>query len=148
VFRVANFLSVSWTFDYLRALAAFIGIVALGGLQLYLETRQRARIASYALAQRMGLSAAAHMRSLLAELGVLLGLALAAGLTLGWIAVLTVYRSIEIDPTRPPPPLLTVPTVTLAAAAGATVLVAVLATAYAQRAAERGDIAKIMRLGF
>ncbi|MGI8722465.1 MAG: FtsX-like permease family protein [Geodermatophilaceae bacterium] len=148
VFRVANFLSVSWTFDYLRALAAFIGIVALGGLLLYLETRQRARIASYALARRMGLSAAAHMRSLLAELGVLLGLALAAGLTLGWVAVLTVYRSIEIDPTRPPPPLLTVPTATLVAAAGATVLVAVLATAYAQRAAERGDLAKVLRLGF
>lgn len=147
VFNVANFLSVSWTFGYLQALAAFVGAVAIGGLLLYLETRQRSRVASYALARRMGLTARSHLRSLIAELGLLLGVAFALGAILSGIAVLTVYRSLDIDPTRPPEPLLAVPVVTIAAAAAATLLVAVLAALYAQRAANRADMAEVLRLG-
>ena len=109
VFEVANFLGVSWTFGYLSALAALVGLVAIGGLLLYLETRQRSRTASYALGRRMGLTRATHLRSLLAELGVLLGLAWAIGAGLAWAAVLIVYHRLDIDPTRPPAPLLTVP---------------------------------------
>ena len=147
VFRVANFLSVSWTFDYLRALAAFVGVVAIGGLLLYLETRQRSRVASYALARRMGLTATAHFRSLVAELSVLLSLAFVVGGALAWAAVLVVYRMLEIDPTRPPGPLLTTPTVTVLIAAAATLVVALLTAAYAQRAASRADMAEVLRLG-
>lgn len=147
VFRVANYLSVSWTFGYLQALAAFVGAVALGGLLLYLETRQRSRVASYAMARRMGLSPRSHLRSLLAELGTLLGLAFLLGGALAWMAVLTVYEGLEIDPSRPPGPLLTVPTSTVFAAAAATLLVAAGAAAYAQRAANRADMAEVLRLG-
>ncbi|MBA2555537.1 MAG: hypothetical protein H0V10_17985, partial [Geodermatophilaceae bacterium] len=147
VFSVANFLSVSWTFSYLQALAALIGAVALGGLLLYLQTRQRTRVAAYALARRMGLTARSHRRSLLAELGSLLGLSVVLGTALGWLAVLTVYRQVELDPTRPPPPLLTLPTATILAAAAATVAVAVLAALYAQRTADRADMAHVLRLG-
>ena len=102
VFDVANFLGVSWTFGYLSALAALVGLVAIGGLLLYLETRQRTRTASYALGKRMGLTRATHLRSLLAELGVLLGLAWVIGAGLAWAAVLLVYHRLDIDPTRPP----------------------------------------------
>ena len=52
-FDVANFLGVAWTFGYLSALTALVGLVAIGGLLLYLETRQRSRTASYALGRRM-----------------------------------------------------------------------------------------------
>ena len=79
VFQAADFLGVSWTFGYLTALAALVGLVAVGGLLLYLETRQRGRVASYALGRRMGLSRGTHLRSLLAELGVLLALAWGIG---------------------------------------------------------------------
>ncbi|MBA2388929.1 MAG: FtsX-like permease family protein [Geodermatophilaceae bacterium] len=147
VFRVANFLSVSWTFGYLQALAAFVGAVAVGGLLLYLETRQRTRVASYALARRMGLKPASHLRSLVLELTVLLGLAFAIGAALAWAAVLVVYRGLEIDPTRPPGPLLTVPLITVLVAAAATVAVALLAAAYSQRAASRADMVEVLRLG-
>ena len=147
VFRVANYLSVSWTFGYLRALAAFVGAVAVGGLLLYLETRQRTRVASYALARRMGLTSASHLRSLVIELTALLGLAFVVGGALAWSAVLVVYRMLEIDPTRPPVPLLTVPTITVIAAAAATAAVAVLTAGYAQRAAGRADMAEVLRLG-
>lgn len=147
VFRVANFLSVSWTFGYLQALAAFVGAVAVGGLLLYLETRQRSRVASYALARRMGLTAGTHFRSLVVELGALLTVAFVIGGALAWTAVLTVYGQLEIDDRRPPAPLLTVPVVTVIAAALATALVALLTAAYAQRAAGRADMAEVLRLG-
>lgn len=147
VFSVANFLSVSWSFDYLQALAALIGAVSLGGLALYLQTRQRSRVAAYALARRMGLSARSHRRSLLAELGSLLGLAFALGTMLGWLAVLIVYRQVELDPTRPPGPLLRLPIDTMLAAAAATIAVTGLAALYAQRAADGADMAQVLRLG-
>ncbi len=42
VFLVANFLGVSFTFGYLGALAAFMALIGLAGLLLYVETRQSA----------------------------------------------------------------------------------------------------------
>jgi putative ABC transport system permease protein len=147
VFEVANFLGVSWTFGYLSALAALVGLVAIGGLLLYLETRQRTRTASYALGKRMGLTRATHLRSLLAELAVLLGLAWVIGAGLAWAAVLTVYGRLDIDPTRPPTPLLTVPTLAFAGSAAAVAVVVVLAALYAQRSADRADVSEVLRLG-
>ena len=147
VYRVANFLGVSWTFGYLTALAALVGLVAVGGLLLYLETRQRGRVASYALGRRMGLTRGTHLRSLLAELGLLLGLAWVIGATLAWAAVLMVYARLDIDPARPPPPLLTVPTAAFLGSAAAVAVVVGLAALYAQRSADRGDVAEVLRLG-
>ena len=147
VFQAANFLGVSWTFGYLTALAALVGLVAVGGLLLYLETRQRGRMASYALGRRMGLTRGTHLRSLLAELGVLLGLAWVIGAGLAWAAVLMVYGRLDIDPGRLPGPLLTVPTAAFAGSAAAVVVVVVLAALYAQRSADRADVAEVLRLG-
>lgn len=147
VFQAANFLGVSWSFGYLTALAALVGLVAVGGLLLYLETRQRNRTASYALGRRMGLSRGTHLRSLLAELGVLLGLAWVIGTGLAWVAVLMVYGRLDIDPSRLPGPLLTVPTAAIAGCAVAVGVVVVLAALYAQRSADRTDVAEVLRLG-
>ena len=147
VFQAANFLGVSWTFGYLTALAALVGLVAVGGLLLYLETRQRSRMASYALGRRMGLTRGTHLRSLLAELGVLLGLAWVIGAGLAWVAVLMVYGRLDIDPGRLPGPLLTVPTAAFAGSAVAVGVVVVLAALYAQRSADRADVAEVLRLG-
>jgi putative ABC transport system permease protein len=147
VFEASNLLGISWTFGYLTALAALVGLVAVGGLLLYLETRQRSRVAAYALGQRMGLTRATHLRSLLAELGTLLVTALIVGTTLAWVAVLLVYRQLDVDPIRLPAPLLTVPTTALAGAAVAVVVVTVAAAMYAQRAADRRNVADVLRLG-
>lgn len=146
VFDVANFQAVEWTFGYLQALAAFVALIAVGGLLLYLETRQRSRVASYALARRMGLTAGTHLRSLVMELEFLLGVAFVLGGGLGATAVLTVYRRLEIDPSRPPGPLLTLPGPTIAAAAATVGVLALLAAGYAHRAATRADMAEVLRL--
>ncbi len=144
---MANFLGISWTFGYLGAPAALVGLVAVGGLLLYLETRQRPRKAAYALGRRMGLTRGTHLRSLLAELGTLLITALVFGAGLAAAAVLLVYRRLNVDPARPPAPLLTVPTATLIGAGVAVAVVTVLAAAYAQRAADRTNVAEVLRLG-
>lgn len=49
----------------------------------------------------------AHL--LLVELGGLLTAALLVGLAAVWSAVLAVYRLVDLDPNRPPGPLLTTP---------------------------------------
>ncbi|MCZ2819006.1 hypothetical protein O2V63_01515 [Modestobacter sp. VKM Ac-2977] len=141
----ANFLGITWTFGYLSALAVFVGVIAVGGLLLYLEARSRSRVSGYVMARRLGLSRGAHLRSLLVELvgvavaGLLLGALLAAG------AVALVYRRLDVDLVRPPTPLLDVPWPAIAGTAVATVVVAGLAALYAQRAADRADPASVLR---
>ncbi|MEN3359253.1 MAG: putative transport system permease protein, partial [Mycobacteriales bacterium] len=129
------------------ALAALVGLVAIGGLLLYLETRQRSRIAAYALGRRMGLTRATHLRSLLAELATLLITAFLVGGALAWAAVLLVYRRLDVDTNRPPGPLLTVPTAALLGGGLAVLAVAAAASLYAQRAADRNNVAEVLRLG-
>ncbi|HEY9476547.1 MAG TPA: FtsX-like permease family protein, partial [Mycobacteriales bacterium] len=144
---VANFLAVTWSFGYLEALAALVGLIAIGGLLLYLETRARSRAASYALSGRMGLTRRGHLLSMLVEMGMVLGAALVVGTGLAWSAVLLVYGRLNIDATRPPGPLLTVPVAALVGTALAAVVVAVAAAAYAHRSARRTDVAEVLRLG-
>ena len=147
VFDTANFVGVSWTFGYLTALAALVGLVAVGGLLLYLETRQRTRVASYALGRRMGLTRRTHLRSLVTELAALAVPAWAIGTGLAWTAVLLVHGLVDIDPGRPPASLLTVPVGALVGSAVAVAVVVVLAALYAQRAADRTRAAEVLRLG-
>ncbi|MGY1842381.1 hypothetical protein [Modestobacter sp. SYSU DS0875] len=145
VLNTANFLGITWTFGYLSALAVFVGVIAVGGLLLYLEARSRTRVAGYVMARRLGLTRRAHLRSLLAELigvaaaGVLLGGLLAAG------AVALVHRRLDVDLLRPPTPLLDVRWPALGLSAGVVVVVAGLAALYAQRAADRADPATVLR---
>jgi putative ABC transport system permease protein len=145
VFTTANFLGISWTFGYLSALAVFVGVIAVGGLLLYLEARSRTRVSGYVMARRLGLGKRAHLRSLLVELS---GVAV-AGLVLGGVlaaaAVAVVYRRLDVDLLRPPTPLLDVPWLAVLLTAVVTVLVAAAAAGYAQRAADRADPATVLR---
>lgn len=147
VFDVANYLAVTWSFGYLEALAALVGLIAIGGLLLYLETRARSRAASYALSLRMGLTPRRHLRSMLCEMGMVVGAALVIGTVLAYSAVLLVYGRMDLDVTRPPAPLLTSPVTAIAGSAAAAVVVAVLAAAYAHHSARRTDVSEVLRLG-
>lgn len=147
VFQLANFLGVSWTFGYLQALAAFVGVIAIGGLLLYLETRQRRRTASYAMARRMGLSRWSHFRSLLTELGSVMALAVVVGTGLAAGAIAMAYRRLDVDPIREPSPLLSIPWITLAAIVVAALVLGLLTAAYAQRRSDGANPAEVLRLG-
>jgi putative ABC transport system permease protein len=141
----ANFLGITWTFGYLSALAVFVGVIAVGGLLLYLEARSRSRVSGYVMARRLGLTRGAHLRSLAVELAgvAVAGLVLGGGLAAGAVAV--VYRRLDVDRVRPPTQLLDVPWPALAASAIVVIGVAGLAALYAQRAADRADPATVLR---
>ena len=147
VFDAADYLGITWTFGYLTALAGLVGLVSVGALLLYVETRQRTRVATYALGRRMGLSRATHLRSLLAELGLLLGLAYVVGVALSWVALGLVHGLLDVDPARPPASLLVLPVGVLVGVAVAVAAVAALTALHAQRVADRTPPAETLRLG-
>jgi putative ABC transport system permease protein len=146
VLDVTSFLATSWTFGFLQALGVLTGLICAGGLLLYLETRQRSRRAAYALSRRMGLSRAAHLGSLLAEVGgtLLGGFAIGAGLS--FLAARLVYLRLDALPSVPPVPLLRTPVPALASTAAAVLAVTWLAAWMAQRSADRTNLAEVLRL--
>ena len=146
VLDVSSFLATSWTFGFLQALGVLTGLITAGGLLLYLETRQRSRRAAYALSRRMGLSRAAHLGSLLAEVGGTLLGGFAIGVGLSFVAARLVYLRLDALPTVPPVPLLRTPVPALAGTAAAVVAVTWLAAWMAQRSADRTNLAEVLRL--
>src|SRR6266508_2053642 len=146
VMRTPAFLAVSWTFAMLQALGALAGLVALIGLVLYAQARQRGRLVAYALARRMGLARGAHLRSVALELAAMLLFGFALGTTLALVTSSLVYRRLDPMPEIPPGLHLRLPGAVL----GLTLLgVAVAALAGAllvQRGADRANVAEVMRL--
>ena len=146
VMRTPAFLAVSWTFGMLQALGVLAGLVALVGLVLYAQARQRGRLVAYALARRMGLSRGAHLRSVALELAAMLLFSFALGVTLALITSSLVYRRLDPMPEIPPGLHLRLPGAVL----GLTLLgVAVAALAGAllvQRGADRANVAEVLRL--
>jgi putative ABC transport system permease protein len=145
VMRTPAFLAVSWTFRLLSALGALAGAVALVGLVLYGQARQRDRVVAYALTRRMGLSRGAHRRSVLWELVGLLLFALILGAGLAVVASLAVYRRLDPLPDLPPTPRL-LPGVLLGATLLGVLLAALTGAFLVQRAADRANVAEVMRL--
>jgi putative ABC transport system permease protein len=146
VMRTPAFLAVSWTFRLLEALGGLAGVVALAGLVLYVQARQRGRVVAYALTRRMGLSRAAHRRSVLCELAGMLLFALALGAGLAVVAAGVVYRSLDPMPELPPAPGLALPGALLGATLVGVLLAAAAGAFLVQRAADRAKVAEVMRL--
>jgi putative ABC transport system permease protein len=146
VMRTPAFLAVSWTFSMLQALGVLAGLVALVGLVLYVQARQRGRLVAYALARRMGLSRGAHLRSVALELAAMLLFSFALGVSLALVTSSLVYRRLDPMPEIPPGLHLRLPGAVL----GLTLLgvsVAALAGALlVQRGADRANVAEVMRL--
>jgi putative ABC transport system permease protein len=100
--RTPAFLAQAWTFRLLSALGVLAGMVAMVGLILYAQARQRGRVVAYALTRRMGLSRATHRRSVLWELAGLLLFAFLLGAGLAVIAAAAVFRRLDPMPQLPP----------------------------------------------
>lgn len=145
VLDLTDFAAVSWTFAFLQSLGILTGLITVGGLLLWLETRQRSRNVGYALARRMGLSRGAHWRSVGAELGLLLVTGFALGASLAWAAAALVQAQLDPSPANPPLPLLVTPVAALVGTAVAVAMAWWLATAWAQRGADRARAAQVLR---
>ena len=97
-----SFAAIGWTFAYLESLGILIGAIAVGGLLLFVTSRNRSRALSYVLATRMGLLRRTHMLSLTLELGSLFAVGAVLGTALAWVAVEIVDAHLNPLP-RPTP---------------------------------------------
>jgi putative ABC transport system permease protein len=141
-----QFAAAGWTFGLLQAVGVLAGLVAVAGMLLYLQARQRAREVGFAISSRMGLSGPAHTRSVLVEIAALLGLSFLVGGVLAFGAVRLVGSQLDVLPSLPPPPVIRAPWVLLTATGAALAAVAVVAAWRIQRSAERTNVAEVMRL--
>lgn len=146
VIGTTGLLPVTWIFGYLRALAVLIGVVAIAGLVFALAARTRRRTVSYVLSRRMGMSKLTHLRSLVLELVLVVGLGWLAGSGVGAAAFGIIYRALDLYPSLPPPMAFVLPAATLAATAVITATVVLLASVATHALAERARPAEILRL--
>jgi putative ABC transport system permease protein len=138
--------AVTRTFGFLKSLGFGAGLLAVVGLVLYLQARQRSRIVSYALSRRMGLANGSHRLSLALELGTMLLAALAIGAVLAIAAAQLVLGDVDPLENIPPAPLFVAPVALIFAAAAALAGIALVGGLLANRAAERANFAEVMRL--
>jgi putative ABC transport system permease protein len=143
----SSFATVAWAFGFMQSLGVIAGLITVGGLLLYLDTRQRARKVSYAFLRRMGLSRRSHRRSLLVELLSTLVTGSLIGAVLACLAAWLVYGKVDPLPQVPPVPLLRLPYLVLATVVTATLVVAWLGARAAQGSADRTNAAEVLRLG-
>jgi putative ABC transport system permease protein len=140
-----TFAAIQWTFAYLQALGTLSGAVIIGGLLLFVTTRASKRALAYVLSRRMGLRRVTHLSSLAIELAVMIAPGAFVGGLFGWIAVELAESHLDPLPLISPPPLLELPHATIAAAAGATVLVWAAVCGWAQHVTDRSRASELLR---
>jgi len=145
VLDATSFLAVGWSFAFLQALGVLIGLIAVAGMLLYLETRQRSRLAGYVLARRMGMARRSHGLSVLVELTSTLLVGAVVGGVLGVVAAALVHSDLNPLPDLPPGSVLTIPVLVVLVALAAAVMTAAGGSWWAQRAADRSSPALVLR---
>ncbi|MDP9301620.1 MAG: hypothetical protein M3P43_12130 [Actinomycetota bacterium] len=137
--------ALSWAFGFMEVLGAMTALVALIGLVLYLQARQRGREMTYALSYRMGLSARAHLAAVAAELACILIAALVIGAVLAVCAASLVYQRLDPMPSLPPNALLKLPLDLLGTILLAIATSTVVGASIVQRQTQRVNVAEVMR---
>lgn len=139
-------LAITWTSGFMAMLGALTGLVALVGMLLYLQARQRQREVSYALATRMGLRPAAHGASLLVETAGLLSASFVLGTLFGAIAGALTFGRLDPIPSLAPAMRLRLAPAALALVAAILLAASMVGAALAQGRARRANVAEVMRL--
>ena len=134
------------TFRYMRLIAVASGLLALLGLALYLQARQRSQAIASALAQRMGFGRVAQAISLTLELACLLAFAGLIGAGVAIAAAVPIVHRIDPLPIDPPAPIFVIPTGELALAAAGLLAVAIVAGAVTSWLAARADVSEALRV--
>jgi putative ABC transport system permease protein len=135
------------TFSYLRALGIAAGLLAVVGLVLYLQARQRRTVVAAALSRRMGLGQASQALALALELGAILLVATIVAVATSVAAAYFVATKVDPLATLPPGPLFEAPFQLVWVAVAVLLVVAALGGALASRTAAHADFAEVMRLG-
>ncbi|MEX0795414.1 MAG: FtsX-like permease family protein [Acidimicrobiia bacterium] len=142
-----RFAALIWTFDFLEIYSYLAGLIAIGAVLLYVDTRQRARNLSYALARRMGLTRREHLGAGLIEIGSLTLLGVFTGVLAGRIPALQLYRILDAVEETPPPPRWVGAMDLVVISVVVAVVVSIVATILAQRTADGADTSELLRHG-
>jgi hypothetical protein len=122
--------------------AAFV----LVGLLMYLQARQRGQLVAYGLTVRMGLTPAAYRRSIAAELGGMLAVALLAGALTGIVAGFAVNGFVDPLSNIPPPPLFRLPILPMLFLVIGLTVVVWTGSWWTARTAARANFGEVMRV--
>lgn len=144
--RAPDVVLATRTFTFMRLIAIGAGVLALLGLLLYLQARQRSQAIASALARRMGFGAVAETLSLVLELAGILAFAALFGGAVALAAAAPVVRRIDPLPGDPPSPIFTIPSGEIALAVLALAALAILAGALTSRFARRTDVSEALRV--
>ena len=134
------------TFGVLNVLGLGAGLLVVVVLLMYLQARQRARIVSFALSRRMGLSLGSHRWALVYELALLLLGSFVLGGVLATGAALIIVGMIDPLAAIPPEPLFVLPLARLGVAALVLMAIAFAGGAFTNRRASRARISEVMRV--
>jgi ABC-type antimicrobial peptide transport system permease subunit len=134
------------TFLILDVLGVVALILVLVVAIVYLQARQRSRVVSMAISERMGLQEGTMRRSLVFELAALLFGGLAVGAATGLIGAAIVIPYLDPLPTIPPGPITVIPYAVVVAAAAALAIVAIAGGWLAARAARGVRLGEVLRV--
>lgn len=134
------------TFGVLNVLGLGAGLLVVVVMLMYLQARQRARVVSFALSRRMGLSVGSHRWALVGELAILLLGAFVLGGTLAIGAAVIIVGMVDPLAAIPPGPLFVPPLPRFVLAALALLLIAIVGGAFTNRRVRRARIAEVMRV--
>ncbi|CAN5677553.1 hypothetical protein BH24ACT26_BH24ACT26_22450 [soil metagenome] len=137
--------SIGWTLAVLQALGGAAGLIALVGLLLYLQARQRAASLSHALTRRMGLARRGYLASATIEVAGMLGVSFVTGALLSLVVTGLNLKQIDLRPSLPPPPLLRFPALILTVAGLCVLIASGWAAWRMRRTAERVNVAELLR---
>lgn len=143
----AAFLTVSWTFAFMRSLAVVAGALALGGAAAYVDARRRERVLAHTFLARMGLSRPAHRRTLAVELVASLLVGIWAGIVVALVAAVLAHTHLDPVPGFQPDPVLRPATLLMVGFAAGGVLLVAVAAALAQGRVDRDDPVEVLRAG-
>jgi putative ABC transport system permease protein len=143
----SSFLTVSWTFGFMRSLGIAAGFLVLGGVAIYLDARRRDRLLGYTFMRRMGLTGREHRRALVVELSASVLVGCWGGLAIALVAAWFAHQQIDPVPGFPPAPLLRPAMVLVTALAVVSLVIVGVAAVLAQRRIERDDAVEVLRAG-
>jgi putative ABC transport system permease protein len=137
--------ALTWAFVFMELIGVVTAVIALIGLVLYLQARQRSRELSYALGRRMGLTSATHRAAVVLEILLLLVTALVAGAVLALGTTALIYQRLDPLPDLPPDPTLQVPVSLLLSIAVAIAVCAAVGGWWVQFRAEHANVGAVLR---
>ncbi len=137
----------TWSFDFVRALGVFVGLLVVAALVLHLAARQRQHALEFAFLRRMGFGPRRHWWALVLETAGLAAVMVVLGVSLALLCARIVSPYVDPLPSLLPDPLTVVPWTALGGVFLIAVAVVLGGTAAAQAAGARVDVAEVLRDG-